>query len=36
MKIADILTRDMVVTGLEGSTKNDIIDAMIDLGFYEE
>lgn len=31
MKIGDILTEDMVVTGLEGSTKDDIIDAMIEL-----
>ena len=31
MKIGDILTEDMVVTGLEGSTKNDIIDAMIEI-----
>jgi fructose-specific phosphotransferase system IIA component len=31
MKIGDILTEDMVVTGLQGTTKNDIIDAMIDL-----
>ncbi|MEK9135651.1 MAG: PTS sugar transporter subunit IIA [Bacteroidota bacterium] len=31
MKIGDILTEDMVVTELEGSSKNDIIDAMIEL-----
>ena len=31
MKIGDILTEDMVVTGLAGGTKNEIIDAMIDL-----
>lgn len=31
MKIGDILTEDMVLTNLEGSTKNEIIDAMIDL-----
>lgn len=31
MKIGDILTEDMVATGLEGSSKEDIIDAMIDL-----
>jgi len=31
MKIGDILTEDMVVTGLVGSTKEDIIDAMIEL-----
>lgn len=31
MKIGDILTEDMVVTGLEGSSKDEIIDAMIDL-----
>ena len=31
MKIGDILTEDMVVTGLDGSTKDEIIDAMIEL-----
>jgi len=31
MKISDILTDDLVVAGLEGSSKNDIIDAMVDL-----
>jgi len=31
MKIGDILTEDMVVTGMKGSTKEDIIDAMIEL-----
>ncbi|MCK5573294.1 MAG: PTS sugar transporter subunit IIA [Bacteroidetes bacterium] len=31
MKISDILNQEMVVTGLEGSSKNDIIDSMIDL-----
>jgi fructose-specific phosphotransferase system IIA component len=31
MKISDILNQDMVVTGLEGSAKNDIIDSLIDL-----
>src|SRR5512133_3202238 len=31
MKISDILTEDLVVTGLQGKTKDDIIDAMIDL-----
>ena len=31
MKIGDILTEEMVLTNLEGSTKNEIIDAMIDL-----
>jgi fructose-specific phosphotransferase system IIA component len=31
MKIGDILTENMVVTGLKGSTKDDIIDAMIEL-----
>jgi fructose-specific phosphotransferase system IIA component len=31
MKISDILTEDLVRTGLEGDTKDDIIDAMIDL-----
>lgn len=31
MKIGDILTEEMVVTKLEGTTKNEIIDAMIDL-----
>jgi fructose-specific phosphotransferase system IIA component len=31
MKISDILTEQLVVTGLEGGTKNEIIDRMIDL-----
>ena len=31
MKISDILNQEMVFTGLEGSSKNDIIDSMIDL-----
>lgn len=31
MKIGDILTEEMVRTNLEGTTKNDIIDAMIDI-----
>lgn len=31
MKIGEILTEDMVVTGLEGGTKEEIIDAMIEL-----
>ena len=31
MKIGDILTEEMVVTQLQGATKNEIIDAMIDL-----
>ncbi|MBP1649542.1 MAG: putative IIA-like nitrogen-regulatory protein PtsN [Bacteroidetes bacterium] len=31
MKISDILTDDLVVTGLQGKTKDDVIDAMIDL-----
>lgn len=31
MKIGEILTEDMVVTGLEGGTKDEIIDAMIEL-----
>jgi fructose-specific phosphotransferase system IIA component len=31
MKISDILNQDMVVTGLEGNSKNDIIDSMINL-----
>jgi len=31
MKISDILTEDTVVTGLEGGSKDDIINAMIDL-----
>lgn len=31
MKISDILNQEMVVTGLEGNSKNDIIDSMIDL-----
>ena len=31
MKISDILTENLVATGLAGTTKNDIIEAMIDL-----
>jgi len=31
MKISDILNEQMVITGLEGSTKDDIINSMIDL-----
>jgi fructose-specific phosphotransferase system IIA component len=31
MKISDILTEDLVVAGLKGSSKNDVIDAMVDL-----
>jgi mannitol/fructose-specific phosphotransferase system IIA component (Ntr-type) len=31
MKISDILTNDLVRTGLAGSSKEDIINAMIDL-----
>ena len=31
MKIGDILTEDVVVTGLEGNSKDEIIDAMIEL-----
>ncbi len=31
MKISDILTEDLVVAGLTGTSKNDIIDAMVDL-----
>jgi fructose PTS system EIIBC or EIIC component len=31
MKIGDILTEDMVVTNLAGESKNDIIEAMIEL-----
>ncbi|HTY59073.1 MAG TPA: PTS sugar transporter subunit IIA [Bacteroidota bacterium] len=31
MKISDILTENLVATGLPGNTKNEIIDAMIDL-----
>jgi len=31
MKISDILTDDLVVTGLQGKTKDDIIDAMINI-----
>jgi fructose-specific phosphotransferase system IIA component len=31
MKIGDILTEEMVRTNLEGATKNEIIDAMIDI-----
>ena len=31
MKISDILTENLVLSGLEGSSKDEIIDAMIDL-----
>jgi fructose-specific phosphotransferase system IIA component len=31
MKISDILTENLVATGLPGKTKNEVIDAMIDL-----
>ena len=31
MKISDILTENLVVSGLEGSSKDDIINAMVDL-----
>jgi fructose-specific phosphotransferase system IIA component len=31
MKISDILTENLVATGLPGITKNEVIDAMIDL-----
>lgn len=31
MKISDILTENLVVTGLEGESKDEIIDKMIDL-----
>jgi fructose-specific phosphotransferase system IIA component len=31
MKITDILTEDMVITGLDGESKDDIINAMVDL-----
>lgn len=31
MKISDILSEDLVVARLEGETKNDIIDAMVEL-----
>jgi len=31
MKISDILTEELVVTGLEGESKDDIINAMVDL-----
>ena len=31
MKISDILTEELVVSGLEGGSKNEIIDRMIDL-----
>ncbi len=31
MKISDILTEDLVVTGLEGKSKEDIIDALIEV-----
>ena len=31
MKITDILTEDLIVTGLQGNSKDDIIDKMVDL-----
>jgi fructose-specific phosphotransferase system IIA component len=31
MKISDILTENLVATGLPGNTKNEVIDAMIEL-----
>ena len=31
MKISDILTEDLVVTHLEGNSKRDVIDAMVDI-----
>jgi fructose PTS system EIIBC or EIIC component len=31
MRISDILTEDLIVTGLEGDSKDDIIDKMVDL-----
>ena len=31
MKISDILTEDLVVTHLEGKSKRDVIDAMVDI-----
>jgi mannitol/fructose-specific phosphotransferase system IIA component (Ntr-type) len=31
MKISDILTESLIVTGLEGNSKDDIIDRMVDL-----
>jgi len=31
MKISDILTENLVATGLPGNTKNEVIDGMIDL-----
>jgi fructose-specific phosphotransferase system IIA component len=31
MRISDILTEDMIVTGLEGESKDEIIDKMVDL-----
>jgi fructose-specific phosphotransferase system IIA component len=31
MRISDILTEDLIVTGLEGTSKDDIIDKMVDL-----
>jgi fructose-specific phosphotransferase system IIA component len=31
MRISDILTVDLIVTGLEGNSKDDIIDRMVDL-----
>jgi fructose PTS system EIIBC or EIIC component len=31
MRISDILTEDLIVTGLEGNSKDDIIDKMVDL-----
>lgn len=31
MRISDILTEDLIVTGLEGNSKDDIINTMVDL-----
>jgi PTS system fructose-specific IIC component len=31
MRISDILTEDLIVTGLEGNSKDDIIEKMVDL-----
>ena len=31
MRISDILTEDLIVTGLEGDSKDDIIEKMVDL-----
>jgi fructose-specific phosphotransferase system IIA component len=31
MRISDILTEDLIVTGLEGNSKDDIIDKMVEL-----